>query len=79
MHAIGAMEEITVLEYEADPQEEHQEVLQLEALGEGEPDGEQLPECLDHQPSTFVKGKPQSILTLLYFQTINLSPFILMH
>ena len=40
MHAIGAMEEITVLEYEADPQEEHQEVQQQEALGEGEPDGE---------------------------------------
>ena len=40
MHAIGAMEEITVLEYEADPQEEHQEVQQSEALGEGEPNGE---------------------------------------
>ena len=38
--AIGAMEEITMLEYEADPQEEHQEVQQQEALGEGEPDGE---------------------------------------
>ena len=40
VHAIGAMEEITVLEYEADPQGEHQEVQQPEALGEGEPDGE---------------------------------------
>ena len=28
VHAIGAMEEITVLEYEADPQEERQEVQQ---------------------------------------------------
>ena len=28
VHAIGATEEITVLEYEADPQEEHQEVQQ---------------------------------------------------
>ena len=26
VHAIGATKEITVLEYEADPQEEHQEV-----------------------------------------------------
>ena len=69
------MEEITVLEYEADPQEEHQEVQQPEAPGEGEPVGEQLPECLDHQPSTFMKGKPRSILSLLCFQTINLSPF----
>ena len=60
------MEEITVLEYEADPQEEHQEVSQQEALGE-------------RQAPTFVKGKPQSILSLLCFQTINLSPFMLMH
>jgi len=29
MHAIGATEEITVLEYEADPQEQHQEVQQI--------------------------------------------------
>ena len=40
VHVIGATEEIAVLEYEADPQEEHQEVQQLEAPGEGEPDGE---------------------------------------
>ena len=42
------MEEITVLEYKADPQEEHQEVLEHEALGEGKPNSEQLPECPDH-------------------------------
>ena len=40
MLAIGATEEITVLEYEADPQEEHQEVQQQEPSGEGEPDSE---------------------------------------
>ena len=67
MHVIGATEEIAVLEYEADPQEEHQEVQQQEVLEEGKPDGEQLPKCLDHQPSTFVKGKSQSILSLLCF------------
>ena len=79
VHAIGATEEITVLEYEADPQEERQEVQQQEVLREGKSDGEQLPECPDHQPSTFVKGKPRSILSLLRFWTINLSPFMLMH
>jgi hypothetical protein len=26
-----------------------------------------LPECPDHRPSTFLKGKPQSILSLLRF------------
>jgi hypothetical protein len=31
---------------------------------EGEPDTDHLPECPDHQPSTFVKGKPQSIINL---------------
>ena len=67
MHAIGATEEITVLQYEVECQEELQEVLQQEVLGEGELDGEQLPECPDHQPSTFVKGKPRSILSLLCF------------
>ena len=76
VHAIGATEEITVLEYEADPQEEHQEVQQPEAPGEGEPVGEQLPECLDHQPSTFMKGKPRSILSLLCFTNINWSHFM---
>ena len=79
MHAIGATKEITMMEYEADPKEEHQEVQQQEVLEEGKPDGEQLPKCLDHQPSTFVKGKSRSILSLLYFRTINLSPFMLMH
>ena len=79
VHEIGATEEITVLEYETDAQEEYQEVQQQEAPGEGELDDEQLPECSDHQPSTFVKGKPRSILSLLCFQTINLSPFMLMH
>ena len=28
---------------------------------------EELPECLDHQPSSFLKGKPRSILSLSCF------------
>ena len=47
--------------------------------GEGGVNVEDLPECPDHQPSSFLKGKPQSILSLLYFPNINLSPFMLMH
>jgi len=35
MHAIGAAEEITLVELEADPQEENQEAQHQEALGEG--------------------------------------------
>ena len=64
MHTIGAAEEIMLVELEADPQEENQEVQHQEILGEGEPEADHLPECPDHQPSTFVKGKPRSIISL---------------
>ena len=60
MHTIGAVEEITLVELEADPQEvQHQEIP-----GEGELEADHLPECPDHQPATFVKGKPWSIISL---------------
>ena len=64
MHAIGATEGITLVELDAEQQEEHQEVQHLEVPREGEPKADHLPECPDHQPSTFVKGKPQSIISL---------------
>ena len=67
MHAIGAAEEITLVELEADPQEENQEAQHQEALGEGKPEVDHLQECLDHQLATFVKGNPQSILTSYVF------------
>ena len=57
-------EGITLVELDAEPQEENQEVQHLEVSGEGEPKADRLPECPDHQPSTFVKGKPQSIISL---------------
>ena len=37
----------------------HQEIP-----GEGEPEADHLPEWPDHQPTTFVKGKPWSIISL---------------
>ena len=58
MHTIGAAEGITLVELEADPQEESQEVQHQEIPREGEPEANHLPECLDQQPTTFVKGKP---------------------
>ena len=67
MHAIGAAEEITLVELEADPQEENQEAQHQEALGKGEPKVDHLQECPDHQPATFVKGKLRSILTSYVF------------
>ena len=63
MHAIGTTEGITLVELDVDPQE-NQEVQHLEVPREGELEADHLPECPDHQPLTFVKGKPRSIISL---------------
>ena len=71
----GSPEGVTLLEFEEEA-EENQETPQPAT-----PDGkgqalEELPECPDHRPTSFLKGKPQSILSLLCFTNINLSPFM---
>ena len=48
MHAIGATEGITLVELDAEQQEEHQEVKHLEVPREGDPEVDHLPECPDH-------------------------------
>ena len=54
IHAIGVPEGVTLLEFEGASQEEEPEVQEIdEAAAE-----EELPECPDHQPSSFLKGKP---------------------
>ena len=78
MHAIGATEEITLVELDVDPQEEHQEVQHQEVPGVGEPEVDHLPECPDHQPSTFMKGKPRSIISLPIL-LISLKVIVLLH
>ena len=40
------------------------------ALGEEEQTLEDLPECLDHRPTSFLKGKPQSILSLMFYKIL---------
>ena len=79
MHAIGAAEEIMLVELEADPQAENPEAQHEEAAGKGKPEVDHLQECPDHQPATFVKGKPRSILSLPCFTKYYLSPLCLMH
>ena len=37
---------------------------------------EDFPKCPDHRPTSFLKGKPQSILSLLCFTKLQLSPFM---
>ena len=48
IHTIGAAKVITLVELEADQQEESQEVQRQEILGEREPKVDHLPECPDH-------------------------------
>ena len=74
MHAIGATEEITLVELDVDPQEENQEVQHQEIPREGEPEADHLPKCPNHQPSMFVKGKPWSIISL---PTLLMSPKVI--
>ena len=79
MHVIGSPEGVTLLEFEPERQEEQQAAQEQEVQVEGGVNMEDLPECPDHQPSSFLKGKPHSILSLLCFLNINLSLFMLMH
>ena len=74
MHAIGVPEGVTLLEFgqglpEEQPQAQEQEV---QAPEEGANEEEVL-QCPDHQPSSFQKGKPRSILSLLCFENVTLS------
>ena len=47
-----------------DPQE-----VQAHEVPEEEEQGEDLPECVDHQPSSFERGKSWSILSLLLYKS----------
>jgi hypothetical protein len=57
LHHIGSQEESPVAlpeeQTRADPQE-----LQAQEVPEEEEQGEDFPECVDHQPSSFERGKP---------------------
>ena len=66
---------MTLLEFKA-KEEENQETPQP-ATPEGEEQApKELPQCPNHRPTSFLKGKPRSILSLLCFTNINLSPFM---
>ena len=56
MH-IGSSEGITLLEFDGEPKEQ-QEAPQAVALEGEEQTLEDLPECPDHRPTSFIKGKP---------------------
>ena len=77
MH-IGSREGMTLLEFEAE-EEENQEAPQQVAPESEEQAPEELPECPDYRHTFFLKGKPRSILSLLCFYKYHLSPLYLMH
>jgi hypothetical protein len=64
IHTIGVPKGVTLLEFEGALQEEEQkqpeepEVPTSEGVSE-----EEMPECPDHHPSSFLKGKPRCTLT----------------
>ena len=76
---IGSPKEITLLELNEEEEEDQQETPQAIALGEEHQTLEDLPECSGHRPTSFLKGKPWSILSLPYFTKYYLSHLCLMH
>jgi hypothetical protein len=67
IHTIGVLEGVTLLKFEgAVPEEDQEQPGELtEAPNEGHAVDE-LPECPDHRPSSFLKSKPRCMLTQLF-------------
>ena len=74
MH-LGSTEEITLLEFNEGEEGDQQEIPQAAAPEEEEQIPEELPECPDHRPTSFLRGKPRSILSLPMFYKILLESF----
>ena len=73
------LEGVTLLEFEPERQEEQQAAQEQEVQAEGGVNMGDLPECPDHQPSSFMKGKLRSIISLLCFYKYHLRHLCLMH
>ena len=76
IHAIGVPEGVTLLEFEGGSQEEEPEVQAIDKAAAEE----ELPECPDHRPSSFLKGKPWRILSLpCFYKYLEYLLLLLMH
>jgi hypothetical protein len=75
IHHTGSQEELPVAVQEeqtgSDPQE-----TQAQEVSEIDEQEEDLPECVDHQPSSFKRGKLRSILSLLLYKSNSSSIYI---
>ena len=78
MH-IESSKGITLLDLNEEEEEEQQETPQAVALEGEEQTLEDLPECPDHRPTSFLKGKLRSILSLPCFTKYYLSLLCSMH
>jgi hypothetical protein len=67
LHHIGSQEKSQVAVPEEQTWTDQQEP-QAQEVPEEEEQGEELPEYVDHQPSSFERGKPRSILCLLLYK-----------
>ena len=76
MH-LGSTEEITLLEFNEEEEGDQQEISQATAAEEEEQTLEELLECPDHCPTSFLKGKPRSILSLPVFYKILLESYMI--
>ena len=66
MH-LGSEEEITLLEFDEAEEGDQKENPQVAAPEGEEQNPEELLECPDHRPTSFLRGKPRSILSLPVF------------
>ena len=66
MH-LGSEEEITLLEFKEAEEGDQQENPQATAPEGAEQNPKELPECPDHRPTSLLRGKPRSILSLHVF------------
>ena len=77
MH-IGSPEGVTLLEFEEEAEDNQGTPQPIAPKGE-EPATNELSECPDHRTTSFLIGKPRSILSLLCFIKYHLSPLCLVH
>ena len=75
MH-IGSTEEITLIEFNEEEEGDQQQTPQAIAPRAEEQTPKELHECPDDRPTSFLKGKPQSILCLPVFYKILLESFM---
>ena len=75
-HAIGASDTTASFDLQGIPEgQEGNPEVEVHQVGLEEPEGEEV-ECPNHEPASFVKGKPRSILSLPLLSKVYLICFI---